>query len=278
MSGDGSPNAWRSFWERGGLPRAVLLAAGYLAIYLAAGLVIGNLLGDQIDVDDLFDSPATVLIAIAAPIVVGIVVLVLFGLSVGWLGELFARQPIGGSWWMWIPPVVVLLFNVLRFVATDYSAYTVGTVIAILFAGLCIGFAEEVLTRGYVVNLIRRGGHGEWLVMVLSSLIFAGLHVSNLLSGMSPVVVAITVGYTFAFGIAMYATLRVTGNLIWPILLHASTDPSLILMSGGIDRVPTEEFSGLAAIAGLGNIAVMLVALIPLIFVRGRIGDVRRSA
>ena len=35
--------------------------------------------------------------------------------------------------------------------------------------------------------------------------------------------------YTFAFGICMYLTLRVTGNLIWPILLHASADPSTFL-------------------------------------------------
>ena len=30
----------------------------------------------------------------------------------------------------------------------------------------------------------------------------------------------------------MYLALRVTGNLIWPILLHATTDPTLFLHGG----------------------------------------------
>lgn len=37
--------------------------------------------------------------------------------------------------------------------------------------------------------------------------------------------------YTFFFGLIMYLALRLTGRLVWPILLHATTDPSLFLFS-----------------------------------------------
>ena len=42
-------------------------------------------------------------------------------------------------------------------------------------------------------------------------------------------VTLLQVVYTFWFGLCMYLALRVTGHLIWPILLHATTDPTLIL-------------------------------------------------
>ena len=63
----------------------------------------------------------------------------------------------------------------------------------------------------------------------------------------------------------MYLTLRVTGNIIWPILLHASTDPSIFLHTA----YPSD--SPLTAFAGLGNIAVIATGLILLIFIRGRV-------
>ena len=59
---------------------------------------------------------------------------------------------------------------------------------------------------GVVVNLMRKAGRGE-------------------------IAVALVV-YTFFFGIIMYLALRLTGSLIWPILLHASTDPTLFLFGG----------------------------------------------
>ncbi|WP_217184928.1 hypothetical protein [Streptomyces sp. AC495_CC817] len=63
----------------------------------------------------------------------------------------------------------------------------------------------------------------------------------------------------------MYLTLRVTGNLIWPILLHASTDPSIFLLGS----YPTT--GAVAGIANLGNPVVVVLGLLLLIFIRGRV-------
>ncbi|WP_271177738.1 CPBP family intramembrane glutamic endopeptidase [Leifsonia poae] len=263
---------WRQFWDRGGWWKALLVAAVYYGLYQLAGFLIGLAFGDAIDKHDVLANGLSVFIAIAASILVGSILLVLFALSIGWLKELFARQPIRGSWWMWIGVAIVVVFNILRFASVDYAGWDAGAVVAVLFTGLCVGFAEEVLTRGFAVNLLRRGGYGERSVMLLSSLIFAAMHSGNVLSGQNPIAVAFTVVYTFAFGIVMYVTLRVTGNLIWPILLHASTDPSLILLTGGVDASSGTLHPGpLAGIAGLANYAVMIFAIIPIIFVRGRV-------
>lgn len=273
MSG-GRVSAWRAFWERGGIGRAVLLAVGYIVLFLAAARLLGTLFPGVIDPDDPLASPTGVLIGIGGPILLGGLLLMAFGWSVGWLRELFARQPIGGSWWMWIPPAVVVAINVARAVSVDYASYQVDVLVSVLVLGLFIGFAEEVLTRGYVVNLLRKGGHGEWVVMFVSSLVFAFLHSVNILEGQAITVVAMTIVYTFAFGAAMYLLLRASRNLIWPVLVHATTDPFGLLMAGGIDTHGSgvaEPVGPLAVLATAGNLIVIGMALIPLLFVRGRV-------
>jgi hypothetical protein len=251
---------WQRFWEHGGWWRAVVLAVGYFALYELGSLVflpIASNLGDPA-------SAISVLVLYGLPILLGGVLLALFTWSVGWLRELFGRQPIGGRGWMWIAVVVVLAFNVLRLATIDYPAAGAGVVAAWLLTGLLIGFAEETLTRGLVVSLLRKAGYRETVVAVVSAAIFAGLHAGNLFSGQALFPTLLQLGYTFAFGICMYLTLRVTRHLIWPVLLHATTDPSIFLQTAHPTTGP------LAQIAALGNLPVILVGLVSIIFIRGR--------
>lgn len=255
-------SGWRRFWNRGGWWRALLLVVAYYALYQLIPLaLIGPFVGD------ITDPAVAIFVGTALPIAIGGVLLVLFALSMGWLRELFGPQPIRGRGWMWIAVVVVLLFNVLHFASVDYGKAGAGVVIAWLVAGLCVGFAEEVLTRGMVVNMMRKGGYSEIVVAVISAALFAALHAGNLLSGQSLLATTIQLLYTFAFGICMYLTLRVTGNLIWPILLHATTDPSISLQGAYPAAGP------LPGVASLGNYAVIITGLVLLIFIRGRVNQ-----
>ncbi|MFB7884866.1 lysostaphin resistance A-like protein [Microbacterium sp. NPDC056057] len=252
-------NGWRRFWERGGWWRALLLVVAYYALYQLGSFAFLPL------VTSTDDPAALTWFGTALPIALGGVLLVVFAWSVGWLRELFGPQPIRGRGWMWIAVAVVLLFNVLRFATIDYGATGAGVVVAWVVAGLFIGFAEEVLTRGFVVNLMRKGGYREIVVALVSALLFALLHSGNLLSGQSPLATGFQLVYTFAFGILMYLSLRVTGNLIWPILLHATTDPSIFLQSA----YPAD--GALTAIAAQGNIAVVIAGIVLLFFIRGKV-------
>ncbi|PPF43657.1 CPBP family intramembrane metalloprotease [Pseudoclavibacter sp. AY1F1] len=251
---------WRAFWERGRWWKAVVLVVVYYVLYQLGGFLFLPFRGDPEP-----GSAAAMLFDYILPIGFGGVLLIAFGLSLGWLRELFGRQPIKGRGWMWIAVAVVLLFNALRFASLDYAAAGFDVVAAWLVAGLCIGFAEEVLTRGYVVTLMRKAGHSELATALVSAALFAAMHSGNLLEGQSLIATAIQVVYTFAFGICMYLTLRVTGHLIWPILLHASTDPSIYLLTEHPGSGPLTTF------AGFGNIAVILFGLVAIVFIRGRV-------
>lgn len=271
-----SSSAWLRFWDRGGWWKAVLVAAVYMALYLGVSQLIGILFAGRFDVSDQFGSPQTVAITLLLPIAIGAVILLAFGASVRWLPELFGRQPLKGRGWMWIAPIVVILAAVLRVAGTDWSRYALSVILLTFLSGLFIGLAEELLTRGLAVNLLRRGGYSERWVMVLSSLLFALLHSSNLLGGQPLPTVLFTMAFTFLFGVAMYLTLRVTGSLIWPILLHAITDPTTFLATGGID-VDTGGPSPLVAFAGISVYVYLVLTIIALFLVKGRV-DRHRAA
>lgn len=267
MAQSSTTSGWSQFWNRGGWWKAVIAAAVYLVLYEGVGLLLDTVIPAPEP-----GSAHEVLLRVGLPIAIGGVILVVFALSIGWLRELFARQPIRGRWWMWIAVGVVLIFNLLRFASIDYSAAGFALVAAWLLTGLFVGFAEETLTRGIVVNLMRRAGHPEIAVALVSAGTFALLHSVNLLAGQDAFTTAVQIVYTFAFGLCMYLALRVTGHLIWPILLHASTDPSIFLLTAHPGTGP------LTSIAGFGNIAVIIVGLLLLVFIRGRVEPKRDPA
>jgi membrane protease YdiL (CAAX protease family) len=257
-------SAWRRFWNRGGWWKALSVVVVYYALYQGLSLLLVGPLYTAVAPEE--GSPAFILLTTALPIAIGCVLLVVFALSLGWLKELFGPQPIRGSWWMWIAVAAVLVFNVIHLITLDYGKAGAGVVAAWLFTGLFIGFAEETLTRGFAVNLLRKAGYREFVVALLSSLLFAALHAGNLFTtDQGPLATGFQVIYTFFFGVCMYLTLRVTGNLIWPILLHASTDPTIFLSA----QYPTE--GALATIGAQGNFVVIFAGLILIWFVRGRV-------
>lgn len=255
-------NAWRRFWHRGGWWRAALLVVVYYGLYQVGSFLFLPLL--QVVQND---QALAILVGYGLPIAFGCVLIAVFALSTGMLSELFGPQPIRGRAWMWIAVAIPLLFNVLHFAAVDYAKAGPGITIAWIVSGVFIGLAEEMLTRGLVVDLMRRAGYREIAVALVSAALFAFLHSGNLLGGQALLATLVQLVYTFAFGICMYLALRVTGNLIWPVLLHATTDPSIFLLTS----YPTA--SPLAALAGFGNPVVIVTGLVLLIFIRGRVDE-----
>ena len=263
-------SGWRAFWNRGGWWKALGLAVAYLVVYQLLPFAAFQFTQGVADPDDLFATPGSVFVGLALPVILGSLVLLAFAWSIGWLPKpLFARQPVSGSWWMWIAPVLVAIPILLRLIGIDYGAYSAGVIAMTFVAGAFIGLSEELLTRGLAVTLLRRCGYNELAVAALSTLIFALLHSVNLFTGQSITTVGFTLLYTFAFGILMYLTLRVTGNLVWPIILHALTDPTTFLASGGIYEANAVSQNPLLTLAGPVTFLLIATGLVLLIFIRG---------
>ena len=170
---------WRRFWERGDWWRALLLAAVYYGVYQLLSLLVGAIFGTEGGVRGAKGSAMDVFIGTALPILLGAVLLLGFALSLGWLRELFGPQPVRGRRWMWVGIAVVLAINVSALLSLDFNDAGTALIASWLLTGLFVGLAEELLTRGFVVNLMRKAGHGEIAVALVSAAIFGALHAGN---------------------------------------------------------------------------------------------------
>lgn len=270
---DTRANGWKRFWDRGRWWKALLAAVGYLVLYELASLLVGALWGSDITAD-LFASERSLFLALTLPLIVGAIVLLAFVGSVRWFRPLFGPQPIRGRGWMWAAVVLTVIPIVLRLFGIDYGRYSPGVVALTFASGALVGFTEELLTRGIAVKILRDAGHGEKVVAVVSSALFALLHSVNLFTGQPPLTVLLTLLFTFGFGMMMYLVLRVTGNIVWPMLIHALTDPTTFLATGGID-VAGGTPNALIALAGPFNIVFVLAGLLAIPLIRGRVRERR---
>lgn len=267
-----------AFMNRGGIWRFVAFLAVYLVLYLASGKVIALLFPDAARADPL-SSAASAFVQLGFPVVFGGVLLFAVASWLGWTAELFGRQPVARSRWMWLGPVVALSPIVLRVLGIEWSSHPLSVIVTVMGIGLCIGFTEELLFRGFAVKMVRDGGHGELVVAAVAAVTFSLSHSVNAFNGQPLLTVGVTVLYTLGFGVLMYLTLRVTGFLLWAMLLHGLTDPTTALASGGIDIVTSAgSDNALLSLGGYLTLPLAFTGIIALFFVRGRAGTAQERA
>ncbi|WP_327305168.1 type II CAAX endopeptidase family protein [Streptomyces sp. NBC_01298] len=265
---DGPVTSRIPFFDRPTLGKTVLVIVGYLAYYLLVGRAIDAVFGDEIDKDDVLATGAGVFFAFVLPIAIGAVTLLGFAAAIGRLRSIFARRTPAGRPWMWIGPALALTAVVGHVAATDWNSWRPEQLLLIALLGICVGLAEELATRGLAVDLLRGAGHCERFVMVVSSLLFALMHVSNLLSGMKPGTVLLTVVYTFGFGVCMYLVMRLTGTIWSAIALHAVTDPTTMFASGGVDEAVAHHAGGWSVLASTATVLMVVFAFVAVFLVR----------
>lgn len=257
------------FFARPAAWKAVVLLVVYLAIYLGLGRLIGVFFGGLVSANPL-DTPASIFFGVVLAIVLGGIVLALLTVHLGWWPVVFGRQPVPGRGWMWIAPALVLATVVSHLVSVRWSAWSAGQLAMLVLVGIAVGFTEELATRGLTVTILRKAGHGELMVAIVSSVLFAGMHLVNLITGMPLQTVLATLVYTIAFGACMYLTMRVTGTIWAAMVLHGLTDPTTMLSAGGVDAAGAAAASGSNLVTTVLTVVLVLFGLIALFFVRGR--------
>lgn len=265
----------RRFVQKGGLVRLLVVVGVYLVLYLGAGRLLGRLGSGYAD-DDLLSSVGAVFFQLTVALVVGAVVLTVFITFMGWNAEIFGRQPVYRSGWMWIAPVLVAVPIVMRVLDIDWGGPLLSVVLLMLASGLLVGYVEELLFRGIAVKMLRDAGHRELAVAALSSLVFGLSHGINALTGQDSKTVGSTMVYTVAFGALMYLTMRASGFIVVAMVLHGLTDPTTFLASGGIDTVVgTGGTTALGDAVGLVTVVMIVLGLVLLLCVRGVAGQPR---
>jgi uncharacterized protein len=103
----------------------------------------------------------------------------------------------------------------------------------LLALALLIGFAEEAIFRGLMLNALK--ARGLWQAALITALLFGLSHSLNLLSGKSGAEILIQVSYALAVGFA-FAALVLKQGILWPLVVaHALIDFTSFI---GRDTVP----------------------------------------
>lgn len=123
----------------------------------------------------------------------------------------------------WLGVSVFALFNV------DYSSYSPGEIMLLAVAALVIGVNEEIVTRGIMLIGLRNSGIAEWTAWLITLVVFALLHLVNVLGGAANLTLLVVV---ITGGTLLYVSRRVFNHLFAPIILHAVYDAAFFLLTG----------------------------------------------
>lgn len=125
-------------------------------------------------------------------------------------------------------PCVSVVVNNFPFVAlltgNAYINATITKIIGYSFYCCSIALFEEIAFRGIVLPLVylktKNNKNSVFLAVLISSLIFGGVHLVNLFSGSGVGRVLLQTCYTFLIGGMCGVVLCVTGSVFVPFLLH----------------------------------------------------------
>jgi len=220
----------------------VIAYLGYLAVFYGVWIANG------IDYNRIGENEDTLLKWYVMPLAAGAVVIIIFVSAYGWwkpsLFDTGKRLPK----WVWIIPALMALVAAINLLLGDYSSTTPTMWLYLVVGSILVGFNEELVTRGQLIVALR-SRYGELGVWFVSTLLFALLHLPNTLFGTGPFGV-IQVLFTFLVGSTLYLVRRVSGTLIFAMVLHGFWDFSTFASN-----------SGLGSLGPVIGIAAVIVAI-----------------
>jgi len=209
--------------KTGILKWAVLAAVGYIAIMAVGMFTTGHVFGYT------YGNPEMIYVLVGFEAVMSVYAVIvarrLFGHWQCGFGPIHWR----GLWWL-VP-------NFLVMAALFAAAFSTGTpgifglVLLVIVTTCLVGFSEELMFRGIVLQgALRELGLAK--AILLSSALFASLHAVNVLAFVPLDGMVQQLGLTFVFGLAMACYALRANSLVPMIVFHALWD--MVQLLGGI--------------------------------------------
>lgn len=234
---------------------SVPVAIGVLLAYVVVFIGLSSTSG--IPYAEWFDSGANAFRTAVIPLIGGSLVLIAFLLWARW--DLVFKDParLPMSRMLWVPVVIFVVGVVVHFAVADWNGLSAGLLLAILAAGVMVGFAEETLFRGILLRGLRTNLRPEAWVMLISSLLFGLFHLTNILNGSPVGTVLNQVVQATALGAVLYVFRRARGLLLVGMVAHGVWDMSVF--------VPAPE--GTLAVVDLGVQVVLFISAVVAVIV-----------
>jgi len=204
----------------------VWIGFAVVAMYLAIVVVIQKSSG--IAYTDFGDSSANLWRAPVLSAAVGSVALVILTTWLGWWRPALRERRRTKARWTIIAPLFTAIAVAGNVATTTWSALSLEFVVGAVALGVFVGFAEELATRGALLVGLRSSTAEVWVALV-TALCFGLIHGANIFLGQSVADTVPQIVQAGLQGLAFYILRRVTGTLIWAMVLHGSWDFSLFV-------------------------------------------------
>ena len=201
----------------------ILVCVAYVAV------LIGLQKASGVRYDQITDNADTMRKGVAIPVAVCTVLLLAFTALTGRLADAFTYGPRATAAWLWVVPAVIAIGIVLRLLRAPWSQVGARYVAWAFVGTALVGLSEEVLVRGYLVDVAQEQGFAPWVVALVTSVVFGVLHGANIVNGQDARTTTIQVVGTVFMGLALFTCLAVSGTLWLPIALHFLFDFSLVV-------------------------------------------------
>lgn len=227
-------------------PRVWIGLAIYLG-YVAVVFLVQKVAG--VPYTALGESGGNLFLGAGLSLIVGAILLAVTTSLLGWWGPALRERHRATHRWPIIAAVLMAIALLLNLGATDWASYD-GPFFAASIVLLLVGFTEELTTRGLLLVGLRSKLSEVW-VWFLTSALFGLMHLINALSGQDLGPTLQQVLFAFGGGTIFYIVRRVTGTLIWAMVLHGLWDFSTFAVGHGTPGV----------LAGVGTV-LYLVAMV----------------
>ena len=239
----------------GRIEPSVGIAIGVSILYAVAFISIPVVSG--IEYADWFDTAENAARTGIAGLLAGTAVLLAFLAWARWnmLWRDPARLPM--SWLLWTPPALFAIVIAVRLGGIEWGDVQGRLLLAILAAGVLVGFAEEMMFRGIFLRGMRTRGRAEGWAVLWTAIAFGALHLPKVflgtgLAGLAQFPLAALTGVT------LYLFRRGFGSILPAMVAHGVWDISTFL--------DLNHGNGIAHdIALYGSLAVSAVSLAALI-------------
>lgn len=152
--------------------------------------------------------------------------------------------------WVWLVPGLLLVVSLAFVDVGRLREAGAAATLLLLLGTLLIGTGEELMFRGVVLRAMRDRYH-ELVAAVVTSVAFGLFHLI-----LSPLNAAAST----VFGLLLYATRRVSGGIVVPILVHAAWDFCVYSSAMTAERAQAPD--------GPAVLLVLSIALLVLLVIR----------
>lgn len=225
---------------------------GYVSVVFAAQSLSG------ISYPALGENGANLFLGVGVSLIIGAILLAITTSLSGWWRPALFEQTRAHHRWPIIAAVLMVIALVFNLATTDWSSYD-SAFFAASVVLILVGFTEELATRGLLLTALRARLAEVW-VWFLTSALFGLMHLVNIATGQDLATTLQQVAFAFCGGTVFYIVRRVTGTLVWAMVLHGLWDFSTFAVGHGTP-------GPLAAVGGTINFIAMVFALVAVGFV-----------